>query len=238
MKYYISYMKTQQVSPEFHQRLLGLAASAAPSKVPANRRRVQWAALAACCALAAGVGLWRLAPPPQAAAQSPAVQSTDLPGVPSPDPGGKLMFPNLPAIRYTDVTGTPQAAADLALPEGSFDRALTEEQIQELFWGSDGKSTAENTLNLPWTLFWDEYALTGRATYDGYGQLFWLHLWGQHPDGAEFSLELAPGRLPPSCVVHPDLEQAINIVHNTRCTIIRDITFYGISFVLRQWHTH
>ena len=54
MKYYSSYMDRQQISPEAHQRLLNLE----PSKPNTGKNHaLRFAALAACCAQVAGIGL-------------------------------------------------------------------------------------------------------------------------------------------------------------------------------------
>ena len=55
MKNYEMYMDRQTVSASLHEKLLTLEPPARPSRV---WRR--WGALAACCALIAGLGLWRL----------------------------------------------------------------------------------------------------------------------------------------------------------------------------------
>lgn len=216
MKYYKSYMDGQELSPDRHAKLLRLAPGVPVGRSTKNRWR-RWGALAACCALILGVGLWRLAPQPQTAGDAvvPGTKDTFGPGeTPADQSGfvvkgdsGKLMFPMLPAINYAERDTSLDAAADIAFPDGSFDRDLTKEQIQEIFWGAEDGHETENPKNnsgdLPWMLFWDGYTITGRATYDGEGKLFWLHIWGEHPDGGEFTLELAPGRLPLSDLVEP-----------------------------------
>ena len=61
MKYYKMYMNRQEVSPELHARLLSLTEERKPA--PARRAWVRWGAMAACCALVAGLGLWRISSP-------------------------------------------------------------------------------------------------------------------------------------------------------------------------------
>jgi len=214
-------MDRQQISPAAHEALMDLAEKT-EKRPRARRPRLGAAALAACCALVLGIGVWKLAPAQSgglSAGLAPGEKDVCLPGV--TDSGGnsftvegaageKLMFPNIPWIYYQEPDMSMDMAASIALPEGSFQVELTREQIQGIFWGPEGKPEAEHPKNdtgdLPWMLFWGGYTLTGRATYDGEGQLFWLHIWGERPDGAEFTLELAPGRLPPSCLVEPGLE--------------------------------
>ena len=66
MKYYKSYLERQEISQETHKRLLALGENslstgrAAPSRTRWGHR---WGALAACCALALGLGVWHLAQP-------------------------------------------------------------------------------------------------------------------------------------------------------------------------------
>ena len=222
MKYYEAYMKRQRVSAGLHERLLGMERSD-----PLKRAKpwIRYGALAACCALALGLGIWRFAAPenqthgqPAGQVQSPGTQGIHGPGTVPPEDGfvverpdgGKLMVPAVPYIYYQDLTAAADAAASIALPEGSFETELTPQDIQTIFWGPgggpEGDQPKQEQAALPWMLFWEGYTVTGRALYDGEGRLFWLHLWGEHPGGAEFTLELSPGRLPPSCLVDPDCE--------------------------------
>lgn len=215
MKDYKAYMDRQEVTPEFHQKLLDL--KQAPARRTPAIRWQRFGALAACCALALGVGVWKWTPQaqPQMAEDAviPGIKDAFGPGESPEDgfvvegPDGKLMFPMLPGINYGERKTSLDSAACIALPDGSFDRELTQEQIAEIFWGPEGNPDmdSEETAfgNLPWMLFWEGYTLRGRATYDGEGKLFWLHIWGEHPDGAEFTLELAPGHLPLSDLIEP-----------------------------------
>lgn len=212
MKKYKRYIDRQEVTPEFHQELLELQ-SRKRAAAPWGR----WAALAACCALVLGIGVWKLTPQvqPQVAGDAviPGIKDAFGPGESPEDgfvvegEGGKLMFPMLPAIDYPEGNTSPDASACIALPDGAFDRELTREQIAAIFWGPEGAPDTEGGKNgsgsLPWMLFWEGYTLKGRATYDGQGELFWLHIWGEHPSGAEFTLELAPGHLPLSGLIEP-----------------------------------
>jgi len=211
-------MDRQEISQETHHRLLYLTAPAAKRAVSRSWRR--YAALAACCALVLSLGVWRWILPgagqtgpsggPAAGIQvgsggdgagGLAVEGTDR---------EKLMFPDIPHIYYQDLTEAADMAASLAFPDGSYDVELTPQDIQTIFWGPEGRPNADHPKQeqgtLPWILFWEGYTVTGRATYDGEGELFWLHLWGEHPDGGEFTLTLSPGQLPPSCLVDPDRE--------------------------------
>ena len=203
MKYYKLYMGRQHISPQRHRRLLALAdnLSARREKAPVSRLWQKYAALAACCALALGLGVWKWTAAGQAANDAqPGVQDAYGPGetppggglsVEGPD-GAAQMLPYIPYIHYQDITQAPAADYSYALSEGSYDMELTGEQIRGIF-GAEA---------LPWMLFWGDYALWGRALYDGGGSLLWLAVYGEHPEGPSFTLELRPGALPLACTVN------------------------------------
>lgn len=84
MKYYNSYMNRQEISQESHERLLELTAQRRPARLP-GRPWVKLGVLAACAALVAGAGMWRLIPTPHSAPDSSsagqfAAGYTPLPG--------------------------------------------------------------------------------------------------------------------------------------------------------------
>lgn len=186
MKNYELYMDRQTVSASLHEKLLTLEA---PVRRSGTWKR--WGALAACCVLAAGLGLWRLSPHQiscGAAADGSAVAGQE------PQPADAV-----PEITYRRETSG--VAADIALPDGSFTREIPTEQLAALL-AREGESLDSVLAALGWT----DYALRGEAIYDGAGQLWLLTVTGQHPDGPEFTLELCPGELPPTCVVTPAQE--------------------------------
>ena len=215
MKYYERYMDRQEISQKVHGRLLDL------SPGPRRRRSGRWAgsvALAACCVLVLGLGIWGLTVPDpdgQIATDAvvPGIKDTYGPGETAPGddsftvegPDGEVLdFFALPYIAYPELEGeTLTDAALLALPEGYFEVELGLEDIQTIFWGPEGKP-ADAQGDLPWSLDWGGYALSGRACYDGEGVLLWLYVFGRHSDGPSFTLELRPGALPPACLVEPD----------------------------------
>ena len=186
MKQYESYMERQEVSASFHEKLLTLEP---PARRSGDWKR--WGALAACCLLAAGLGLWTLRSGEMPGGAAPGGSAVS--GQETPAPGA------VPEITYRQETSG--IAAAIALPDGSFAREIPAEQLTALF-AREGESLDSVLSALGWT----DYALRGEAIYDGAGQLWLLTITGRHPDGPEFTLELCPGSLPPSCVVTPAQE--------------------------------
>ena len=190
MKYYKSYFKRQVVSPQLHQQLLELGEG---RKTPKPSHTWQkWGALAACCALALGLGVYTLHPghtqPPPAQITSPALPVS------------------VPVYPYENLTLQPDLAASIAFPDGAFpvdypgEGGLTLSQLQTIFLTKQE--------GFPFPLGWENYDITARAIYDGAGQLWLLTIYGEHPAGSSFSLQLSPGHLPPTCLVEPDRERA------------------------------
>lgn len=226
MKYYKLYMERQEISPAFHEKLLDLEP---PKKRPAPW--LKYGALAACAALIIGVGMWRLTPK-RAASPTPdrssgqfasdytpppeekdVVDWDDLFVVQGPaDAGQAGHFYMMPAIRYPDITNRYEVdmVLDWAYARGSFREELEKEDIQRVFWGPEGKPEAADG-DLPWSLFWDGYALHGCAVYSGEGQLLELTLWGEK-GRASFTLELRPGGLPFTCCIDMDRGDVISDV--------------------------
>ena len=222
MKYYHSYMDQQYVSPEFHQKLLALADTS--SRRPFPRPWHQFGTLAACCALVLGIGMWKLSPAQSggpapgviAAASSQAeqepkeqiAQDASAPYCFVADSGvetDKMMLPMIPVIHYGSAAG--EVATSIALPEGSFAVDLTQEDVSILLWGGreqmeSAHIKAQGEGNVPWILSWDGYTISGQAWYDGQGTLWQVVIWGTLDESHEFTLTLAPGQLPPACVVN------------------------------------
>ncbi len=226
MRYYRSYMDRQALTAGAHEKLMGLDK---PRGSP-QRPWIKYGALAACAALIVGVGAWRLAPTlsdsPAPAASDPLPVQTEAaepfqqdaaPGaqasqgfvVSAPADADKLAFLMVPAIIYQDLTDDPEIEADRALLPGSFTVVLEKEDIQTIFWGPEDKPDATYPKleqgDLPWTLFWDGYTVSGTALYDSEGQLTELTLYGEK-DGAGFTLELRLGAMPFTCCI--DMEQS------------------------------
>lgn len=221
MKNYNSYMDRQEVSPALHQTLMNLETP----KRSSSPGWVKYGMLAACAALILGVGAWKLTPDPTAgpnpvqsgsqltldstsAPQDHPLQSDAAPSVTTEQGfvvdsplvyGVNLVPPMIPDIHYQDITDRPQADASRAYAPGSFTVDLTKKDIQDIFWGLDGKPEAEQA-DLPWALSWDGYTLNGRAWYSGEGKLVELTLWGEK-GRAGFELEMRLGGLPITCCI-------------------------------------
>lgn len=208
MNCYDEYMSRQFPTPTLHRRLLELEP---PRRKKTHPWRAWWGA-AACCALV--FALWRLAPAlglarPTGSAPGPVVSGAQS-AAPEREETDKAYRLPPPDIHYRDRAKMGEIAASIAFPDGSYDVELTQADIQSVFLGL-GQDAAAQGEAWDWTqaLGWEDYTLTGRATYDGEGALFWLHIWGEHPCGASFTLTLSPNRLPPDCLVEPGRENSL-----------------------------
>ncbi|MBM6681171.1 hypothetical protein [Pseudoflavonifractor capillosus] len=226
MESYKSYFDRQTVSPELHEKLLAIG------RQPRTERRrrplspawKKWAALAACCALALGLGLWRLSAPGETgsgacvppAVSSPPEDSSSHSGenresgfqVEGSETTGTAFLPAIPYIHYPDVGDRPAAdtSPSRMMLAGSYSVELTKEDVQKIFWGPEGKPEGADG-DLPWMLFWGNFFLSGSALYDGEGELLWLTLKGNSAAQAlSFTLTLRPGELPFQCGLYSDLE--------------------------------
>ena len=206
MNGYRQYMNRQAPSPQLMDRLLELEPGRS-SRGPRPWRA--WAAAAACCAII--LGLWRLVPSlglatPSGSSPNPGTvvgSSQENPVEQEEITKDYLVMP--PEIHYADKSASMDLAASIAFPDGSYDVELGQEEIQGIFTSRQEESSAPKGEERDWreVLGWEDYVLTGRATYDGEGQLFWLHIWGEHPSGASFTLTLSPDHLPPNCLLEP-----------------------------------
>ena len=126
---------------------------------------------------------------------------------------GTRCLPCIQRIDYQPVDGILSAdyAMRLMVPDGAFEVPLTEEQICLILWGGD-QATYDSVRaqggNVPWLLGWDGYSLSGKACYDGEGDLYTVYIWGVWAgivdafvgSGRSFTVTLAPGDIPPSCI--------------------------------------
>lgn len=228
MKHYNSYMDRQEISPAVHEKLLNLK----PGKKSVHPW-ITYGALAACAALIIGVWVWKPVPAPTAGPDPVQSGSQIAPGgtsaeedsplqadagdqgsyksgftVNSPVVYGETMFPMIPSINYQDITDQLQSDTSRVYAPGSFTVDLTKEDIQDIFWGLEGKPEAEQA-DLPWALFWDGYTLHGYAWYDGQGQLMELTLWGER-GRAGFELKMRLGGLPFTCCIDLNLGDGLS----------------------------
>lgn len=204
MKYYISYMDRQEISPAVHEKLLNLER---PKRRPV-RPWVRYGALAACAALIIGVGARQLAPGRapaedwQSAAQFvPDYESRpDAAGPEDPDPAAAAKDPSateydaLPQIEYslrTERGWESKISMDYAAPEGSTSRELTRDDVVALAGGEEALNTELN---------WGGFEFTGTAVFDRDGKVWQMNLAGKRDDFF-FELGLAPDALPLACVV-------------------------------------
>lgn len=188
MEYYKSYMDRQVISPAVHEKLLDLEA---PKKRSGSW--LKYGALAACAALIAGVGVWRMLPadipapgPVQPGAQAPGPIQEDLPQS------------ALPQLDYGKAGYSDDAAYSIALPEGSFSRNLTEENLASLFGEEDPLNTK---------LGWEGAELSAYCIFTAEGKPWEGTVTGRRvtggPDDFYAVLTLAPDALPLSCTVSP-----------------------------------
>ena len=137
----------------------------------------KWAALAACCALALGLGLWRLSAPGETgsgacvppAVSSPPEDSSSHSGenresgfqVEGSETTGTAFLPAIPYIHYPDVGDRPAAdtSPSRMMLAGSYSVELTKEDVQKIFWGPEGKPEGADG-DLPWMLFWGGFTLS------------------------------------------------------------------------------
>ncbi|MBD5119018.1 MAG: hypothetical protein HDT37_07905 [Clostridiales bacterium] len=212
MKKYREYMDNVRASDTLHQRLVELEAS--------GKRPIPWkryGAMAAALVLAVGLGAWWLN---REEVYDPLVDydpvAPEIADEPAPDialvapgdvtePGEKTIggyevvsgsgenaiaaYCFLPYIEYGPPSDT-SIAASLAEPAGGL-REATREDVLALVGGEDALTAH---------LDWGGRELRGTVGFEADGTVWMLSLWGEGQDTA-FSLELSPGRLPPTCCV-------------------------------------
>lgn len=216
MNRYRTYMDRVRLPEKAHARLM--AALEAPPR-PARRTR-RYAALAACCALVLLAGWGALQGEPATSLGGPPDSvDTDGPGTAlspgptqalteTPAPQGHTLlvgdpfhgrphsdFP-LSGFDFSDCTDAPQAAASIALPEGSFTREMTGEEIARALGGEE---------EVPWSLCWAGFGLNGTVLYDGRGAVWQATITGVKGED-EFTLRLSPGRLPVEDTIYDGME--------------------------------
>ena len=106
--------------------------------------------------------------------------------------GDMVTYHILPYIEYGPPSGI---AADYALapPDGGL-RDATRDDALALVGGEEALRTHLN---------WGECEFRGSVGFDAGGTVWMMSLWGEAEEFA-FSLELSPGRLPPTCIALPE----------------------------------
>lgn len=208
MKYYKRYMDRQTVSLQVHGTLLGLQTQ----KKSSNHVWKKYGVLAACAGLILGISLWGLRSMPEKVPaaidnvprdcllQTNVGDTSDIDtyhfvvsGPETMDQALDLYY--IPAIYYKEVADAFMVdSARRAQEPGEFWISLKKPDIQRIFWDTDRSPEGVDS-DLPWALFWTGYALSGRADYNGQGELRELCLFGEKGD-ASFTLSMSPGRIP------------------------------------------
>lgn len=179
MSQYSDWMERQTPSEALHQRLLSL-------KRPKKRGWIGLAA-AACCALAVGALYWNLNQKPaatQPGSVSLAQHPTETPAT-KPEEVTLRKELTLPEIHYEEQQN--ELAGDIAFPKGYFREELSAVDLEAIF-GETG--------------WWEEigWSMDGYVIYDGEGAVWQVFLSGSNGEN-DFSLNLSPDRLPPTCLV-------------------------------------
>lgn len=222
MEHYRSYMNRVKLSPEEHRALMdALEGKGQPARRKPSPAR--WVTAAACLVLvcAAAFGVWRLAGLP-VGDTGPDRLLEDVPGTTgtlSPDVGSTESVPpeldseyvlspedpfdgqphgsfNIQGVEYGDA---PEICASIAYPDGWFEEQLTRAQMVELLGGPGAEDA-------PWSLYWVGYDITGKAVYDGEGNLWqlWLNGVSRSNEHNGFTLTVRPEDYPLTDMVAPD----------------------------------
>ena len=222
MEHYRSYMNRVKLSSEEHRALMdALEGKGQPARRKPSPAR--WVTAAACLVLvcAAAFGVWRLAGLP-GGDTDPDRLLEDVPGTTgtlSPDVGSTESVPpepdseyvlspedpfdgqphssfNIQGVEYGDA---PEICASIAYPDGWFEEQLTRTQMVELLAGPGAEDA-------PWSLYWVGYDITGKAVYDGEGNLWqlWLNGVSRSNEHNGFTLTVRPGDYPLTDMIAPD----------------------------------
>ena len=239
MEHYRSYMDRVKLSPEEHRALMdALEGKGRPARRPSPAR---WLTAAACLALvcAAAFGMWRLAGlpggdtgPSQMLEEIPGGQNTAGPEATDPAPEDTepiaadwdseyVLSPEDPfdgqphssfCIQGVEYGENDRLAASIAYPDGWFEEQLTRTQMVELLGGPGAEDA-------PWSLYWVGYDITGKAVYDGEGNLWqlWLNGVSRSNEHNGFTLTVRPGDYPLTDMIAP----------NQTSTDLNGVTVYG-----------
>ena len=180
MNSYRSYMDALELSPQRHDALMHSLRRASTGRRRVLRRA---APLAACLVLVAAFAvLWPRLP----------VKWRENVFPPSGVQGGELPeAPTMETVDFAAGSRPEESSFAIALPDGYFFADMTQEQMARMLGSGE---------RLSGLLGWEADAVTGRIIYGGDGEVYRVDLTGKGLEGAAFTMQLSPGRLPPVCV--------------------------------------
>ena len=211
MDHYRSYMDRIGLRPEEHRALMDrLKENTAPERRRTARRLLPAACMALYCLAALGVWrMWKL-PVPNVPPEEEQAQVTDGPVVTAPGTEREEYVLSVPlsgddqeqqmfCIFGVEYVETIRPDAQILYPQGWFEVELRGEEMAQLLAGPGAEE-------VPWSLFWGGYDLTGRAVYDGEGALWQLWLTGVSRSDSRngFTLTVRPGDYPLTDMIAPD----------------------------------
>ena len=237
MRQYKSYMDHVKVSGDLHRRLAELEG---PGKRPVPW--VKYASLAAALALVCGLGVWGLGKVPGGPGQlaacfmptvAPELGGLDEPDIALEEPGdaaqpgmrtlggyevaedGAAAYYVLPYIEYGPPSGSVMNSS-LARPDGEL-RDVGRDDVLALVGGEEALTAHLN---------WGECEFRGTVGFEADGTVCMMSLWGEGADTA-FSLEVSPGRMPPTCYVVMGEERTITDVWGVEVSGVNRAGAYG-----------
>lgn len=244
MKKYFEYMDDRKVSDTLHQRLLKLEA---PQKRPAAWKK--YGTVAAALVLVCGIGgfsVWAagvngrtnpLPVYPSGDQAVPELADEPIPDIAIVEPGdvtegmktiggyevrGADNGPDtvttyymLPYIEYGPPSGV-LADYSLAPPDGGL-RDATRDDALALVGGEDALTAHLN---------WGGCEFSGMVGFEVDGTVWMMSLWGENADTA-FSLELSPGRMPPTCCVVIGEQRTITNVWGVEVSGVKNMGAHG-----------
>jgi hypothetical protein len=232
MKRYREYMDTVEVSPELHEKLMGLSA---PKRTPSWKR---YGAIAAALVLVVGIGaLGQSALNHRGNSERYTTEGTDLallqPGDDivetddnQTDGGyevtreGLTSYYILPAIVYNEETAGASADYSLAEP-GSLSRSATLEDVKALLDGAD------MGVHLLWEEDWN---WDGTVWFESDGTPCAAALYADG-DGVSMRMELRAGSAVPDCIVLPDDDYEKTRFLDVEISALKDVGYAVIDGV-------
>ena len=241
MRQYKSYMDHVKVSGDLHRRLAELEG---PGKRPVPW--VKYASLAAALALVCGLGgfgAWAAhinsrrallrSDPSAYQGVYPEVGGVNEPDIALEEPGdaaqpgmrtlggyevaedGAAAYYVLPYIEYGPPSGSVMNSS-LARPDGEL-RDAGRDDVLALVGGEEALTAHLN---------WGECEFRGTVGFEADGTVCMMSLWGEGADTA-FSLEVSPGRIPPTCYVVIGEERTITDVWGVEVSGVNRAGAYG-----------